>query len=333
MLFALALIPVAVLLVIIYFCDRKEKEPLGLLTGLFFAGAGMIIPIIIVELIGQLILNAIIPRSSVLNSIILATLIIAPAEELGKFLVLRLITWKNKHFNYSFDAIVYAVFVSLGFAALENIEYVFASGLRTAVLRMFTAVPGHACYAVAMGFFYSRAKRAQLTNDKSGYKRNMALSILVPIAGHGVYDAIIMAARNFDNLTAMFGLLLWIVYVIALFVISIIAIVYSSKHDYCIVTLPSAVQTIYRPAVMGTWRCKCGTENRFNFCSQCGSPRPVVETWMCPRCRSVSSFKFCGNCGCPRPIVQGMPGAPVAPGAQGVPANPYANPYSNPPAQ
>ena len=68
-------------------------------------------------------------------------LIVAPAEELGKFIVLRSITWKNKHFNYSYDAIVYAVFVSLGFAALENITYVFGSGVGTAFLRMFTAVP------------------------------------------------------------------------------------------------------------------------------------------------------------------------------------------------
>lgn len=326
MLFALALIPVVILLVIIYFCDRKEKEPLGLLTGLFFAGAGSIIPVIIVEVVGQLILNFIVPKDTVINAIILATMIVAPAEELGKFAALRLITWKNKNFDYSYDAIVYAVFVSLGFAAFENIEYVLMDGVKTAILRMFTAVPGHACYAVAMGFFYSRAKKAQLTNDKSKYTLNMALSIIVPIVAHGIYDAIIMAAQNVDNLIALLGIVIWGIFVLAMFTVSIIAVIHSSRHDYCIVTLPNDVQTIYKPEVMGTWKCMCGKENRFNFCSECGLPRPVEEQWTCPQCGTLSSYKFCGNCGCKRPEAAGAKVAAAAvPTAPTVPTVPTTN--------
>ena len=153
MLFALALIPVIGLLCFIYFNDKKEKEPFGLLIGLFFAGMGTVVTAIIGELVGGAIMGAIFPSESVIGQVLVACIIVAPAEELGKFLVLRLITWKNKNFNYNYDAIVYAVFVSLGFAALENIEYVFLSGWSAAIMRMFTAVPGHACFAVFMGFF------------------------------------------------------------------------------------------------------------------------------------------------------------------------------------
>ena len=300
---------------------------MGLLAGLFFAGAGSIIPVIIVEAIGQWILNSIIPKDTVINAVILAMFLVAPAEELAKFAVLRLITWKNKHFDYSYDAIVYAVFVSLGFAALENIEYVLLHGVKTGILRMFTAVPGHACYAVAMGFFYSRAKKAKLTNDKSKYALNLTLSMVVPIVIHGIYDAIILASKNVNNLVALLGVITWIVFVLAMFGMSIFAVIHSSKHDFCIVTLPSAVQTIYKPEIIGTWKCMCGKENRFNFCSECGSPRPTEAQWTCPQCGTLSSFRFCGNCGCQRPVGAGVPvagaaGVPVAGAAGAAPVAP-----------
>ena len=196
MLYALALIPVVGLLIFIYFNDKKEKEPFGLLVGLFFAGMGTIVTAIIAELVGGLILGAVFPANTVIGGVLDAMLIVAPAEELGKFLVLRLITWKNKNFNYNYDAIVYAVFVSLGFAAFENITYVFSSGIGTAFLRMFTAVPGHACFAVFMGFFYSKAKYASLTGKKGACTGFTALAMVIPIVIHGVYDAILMGGGS-----------------------------------------------------------------------------------------------------------------------------------------
>ena len=308
MLYALALIPVAGLLVFIYFNDKKEKEPFGLLVALFFAGMGTIITAIIGELIGGVVLNLFFPSNTVLGGIFDAMLIVAPAEEMGKFLVLRLITWKNKNFNYSYDAIVYAVFVSLGFAAFENITYVFGSGIGTALLRMFTAVPGHACFAVFMGFFYSKAKYASLTNKKGACAGFTALAMIIPILIHGIYDAILMGGGSSEvAILSGLSLILWIFFVIALFVVSCILIVKSSRNDFCIVTLPDAggfVQTIYKPSVIGGWTCSCGSVNQLNFCPKCGNQRPMSTTWYCPVCATPSAFNFCGHCGCPRPAAQ-----------------------------
>ena len=100
MLFALALIPVIALLVLIYVKDKKDKEPIGLLIGLFFAGMGTVISALILEAIGQLIVGLIFGYYPVIEAIVLAMVIVAPAEELGKYFVLRMITWKNKHFDY-----------------------------------------------------------------------------------------------------------------------------------------------------------------------------------------------------------------------------------------
>ena len=240
MVFALALLPVIGLLLFIYFKDKKEKEPFGLLVALFFAGMGTIITAVIAEALGELLLNVFIPSESAVKQVLVAMIIVGPAEEIGKYLVLRLITWKNRHFDYSYDAIVYAVFVSLGFAALENVVYVFGKGgLGTALMRMFTAVPGHACFAVFMGFFYSKAKYASLTNNKGKCAANKALAMIVPIIIHGIYDAILMGAGASDeDFLVGISLILWILYVIALFVASVIIVIISSKHDFCIVNLP-----------------------------------------------------------------------------------------------
>lgn len=257
--FALALIPVVGLLLFIYFNDKNEKEPFGFLVGLFFAGMGTTISAIIIELIGGVALELVFPDTSILKAIILACIIVAPAEELGKFVIMRLMTWKSKHFDHSYDAIVYAVFVSLGFAALENIKYVFERGIGTAILRMFSAVPGHACFAVFMGFFYGKAKMAK-ENGKSSFGFT-SLALIVPIIIHGVYDAILMSGTAaYDDAPVLTGLSVigWIVFLIIMFVASVIIIIYSSRHDKRFTPLPEepvpapVAAPMYRQPAMAT---------------------------------------------------------------------------------
>ncbi|MBR6256003.1 MAG: PrsW family intramembrane metalloprotease [Lachnospiraceae bacterium] len=300
MLFSVALIPVIVLLIIIYKKDKNEKEPIGFLAVLFLAGMGTIIPAIIAELIGELIIELIIPGDSVIKAYIIAALLVGPVEELGKYVVLRLITWNSKHYNYSYDAIVYAVFVSLGFAAFENVGYVFSNGFGTAILRMFTAVPGHACFAVFMGYYYSKAKYAQITNNRQDHNRYTVISLLVPVAIHGIYDAIAMGAVASESL--IFGglsIICWFGFVLLMFAASFYVVVQASKNDFCFVPVQDNGWVYYRPAVVGSWNCTCGKVNQLNFCSECGSPRPMVNYWTCPRCGTPCTFNFCGNCGFP----------------------------------
>ena len=307
----------------IYFNDKKEKEPFWFLMILFFAGMSTVVSAIIFETVGDLAIGLIVPLESVLGGILSAMLVVAPAEEFGKYIILKTFTWKSRHFNYSYDAIVYAVFVSLGFAALENIGYVFSSGLLAALMRMFTAVPGHACYGVFMGYFYSKAKYAILTNKKGKCIMFKLLAMFVPIILHGIYDAILMAGGASDEIAFTdVSFLIWLAFVIALFVVSIIFIIRSSRHDFCIVTLPDAVQTVYRPVYVGQWTCSCGSINTLNFCPRCGNQRPISSTWNCPRCGTLCMFNFCGNCGTPKMIQQTpQPQAFVpAPAAQ---AQPY----------
>ncbi|NLZ74915.1 MAG: SPFH domain-containing protein [Erysipelotrichia bacterium] len=47
------------------------------------------------------------------------------------------------------------------------------------------------------------------------------------------------------------------------------------------------------------WKCSCGKVNDGNFCSNCGSPKPVAG-WTCS-CGTVNDGKFCSNCGGKKP--------------------------------
>lgn len=153
-----ALLPAAFLMRYIYRMDTIEKEPPGLLTGLVFLGVGAAVVAIVLETLGQGILNAFLAQDDPAYSIVFAFLVVAVVEEGAKFLFLRWRTWKDPNFNYRFDGIVYAVFLSLGFAAFENVSYVMGYGLTVALYRALLAIPAHMGFAVFMGYFYSRAK-------------------------------------------------------------------------------------------------------------------------------------------------------------------------------
>ncbi|MBR4509611.1 MAG: PrsW family intramembrane metalloprotease, partial [Ruminococcus sp.] len=97
-------------------------------------------------------------------------------------------SWWSKEFNYTYDAVVYAVSVSLGFAALENILYVFDGGFSTAILRALTSVPGHTLFAVFMGYHYGIAKKAFCSKKVGLTIVSFCISLILPILIHGFYD-------------------------------------------------------------------------------------------------------------------------------------------------
>lgn len=135
----------------IYLKDHHEREPIGLLLRAFLFG---ILSVIVTLLISSGIdLFVSIDPSSLIEQAVHAFIIVALVEEFSKFIFVRGILYNSKHFNEPFDGIVYSVMVSMGFATLENVLYAFQNGMGTALMRMFTAVPAHATFAVLMGFF------------------------------------------------------------------------------------------------------------------------------------------------------------------------------------
>ena len=116
-----ALLPIAILVYYIYHKDKKSPEPTGQLVKAFLFGI-LSVPVsfclsIPFGIIGLYPIEA----TSILGNISTAFFGAAIPEEIAKFFMLWLLLRKIRYFDEKMDGIVYAVCVSLGFEALENI--------------------------------------------------------------------------------------------------------------------------------------------------------------------------------------------------------------------
>ena len=215
-----AVIPAIWLLVKVYRLDKIEKEPKGLIVRLIGMGMLATVGAILTETIGSALIN----ESTILGKFLMYFIVVALSEEGFKFLFLKRATWRNPDYNYQFDGIVYAVSVSLGFALLENLSYVFSYGFSVAVVRAVTAVPGHACFGVFMGVFYGIAKKYDNAGESGKSVLFRVLSLIVPMLLHGTYDYIATLEQTESG---------WyfLPFIMALFVVSYILVGQTSKKD------------------------------------------------------------------------------------------------------
>jgi protease PrsW len=185
-LFGLAIAPGLAIAFYVFYRDKYEREPIRLLVGCFLLGAFSALPVIGTSyLLGGFASSTRADETSVfLNAFFYAGFV----EEFWKFVMLMLFAYPKKEFDEPYDGIVYAVMVSMGFATLENILYVWQGGENLAYLRAFTAVPAHAAFGVLMGYFVGLAK----------FRGNSSALKLVGLASawllHGIYDWCLMTS-------------------------------------------------------------------------------------------------------------------------------------------
>ncbi|MEH6537521.1 MAG: PrsW family glutamic-type intramembrane protease [Psychroserpens sp.] len=178
----LAIAPVCIIILYIYYMDKYDKEPIGLLLVSFLLGA---IGSILITTIIYYGLDIILPLKnefSVPQQFVKAFFVVGLTEEFSKYIIVKYFAQPKKAFNEPFDGIMYAVMVSMGFAATENVFYVLEGGYVTGILRAFTAVPAHATFGILMGYFMGKAKFS-----KNRIKLNL-LGLLLAAAFHGFYD-------------------------------------------------------------------------------------------------------------------------------------------------
>lgn len=219
-----AVLPAIILMVYVYKKDRIEKEPKGLILKLLILGALSTFPAMILEIVAEDVFAIFFEMGTVEFIVIDTFLGVAFVEEYCKYLAVRIGAWKNRAFNYRFDAIVYSVAAALGFAAFENLLYVADSGLETALMRAFTAVPGHAINGLTMGIYLAPAKAWELAGDKRKSKKYRRLALLYPTLEHGIYDA----ALELDS-ELMF--VVWIMFVVAIDLWAFRAVKRAARND------------------------------------------------------------------------------------------------------
>jgi len=187
-----AVLPVIIIAIIIYKVDRYDKEPIKLLILVMFLGAVAVIPTLVVELILGLV-----GGNGIIGKAYKAFIGVALVEEFFKWIVIILFIYKRPEFDEPIDGIVYCVFVSLGFAAIENIMYVFSRYVTSpniALYRGLLSVPAHALFGVSMGYFMSLAK---YSTDTVAAKRYRSKSLWVPVLLHGIYDFILFTGSPY----------------------------------------------------------------------------------------------------------------------------------------
>ena len=224
-LIAAAVLPAAFLLYQVYKMDTIEKEPWSILRKLRLWGALSGIPAALVESLLTGVLQNVLEEGTLLYNFAAGFIVAALVEEGFKFFFLYKFTFKSPDFNYRFDGVVYAVFVSMGFAILENVLYVFQGGLGVAVSRALLALPLHAACGVYMGIAYGQQKVRSLYQTPS-FGSVARACLPVPILIHGFYDFCAFSVENWPVFIAVF-----LVFVIAVFLLTLKRIKKASRED------------------------------------------------------------------------------------------------------
>ena len=205
--FTLAIAPTIAYIFWIYLKDKYDKEPINRLAKFFLLGVFMGIIALIVEL---LLLKLDILTGY--TSIIYISFIVAGMTEEGlKAIVLIPNLLKEKYFNEKLDGIIYSMFLSLGFATLENVLYILkedkSTVMEVGLIRAIISTPAHMLFAITMGYYISKYK---FSTEKFKKREYLILSVLIPILIHGVFDFILMIKTTWATILFLLYLIyLW----------------------------------------------------------------------------------------------------------------------------
>lgn len=197
----LSFIPAFSYAAILYWLDRFEKEPGRMLLGAFLWGA-------VVATGGALIWSSVFEYSifALTGSETIAdfsgTALVAPiVEESLKGLAVLLIFLAFRHeFDSLLDGIVYAGITALGFAATENVLYLYFQGYAEGgmgglillfVLRVLMGAWGHAVYTAFFGMGLAAARMSHNRLVKIGAP---LLGLLVAIGLHALHNTMATVA-------------------------------------------------------------------------------------------------------------------------------------------
>jgi protease PrsW len=193
--FGLAVLPCLLVCFLVFRLDKYDQEPIAPLIVAFVLGGCMTYPVVSIE---KWLFSAIATNPGVGELFLLTFVGIAFMEELAKYLCLRLAAYPFAFFNEPMDGIVYAVMVSMGFAAMENLAYADRFGYETLFMRAFTSVPAHLCFAIVMGYFVGKAKFSPEKVQTDLLEKGFYGSVIL----HGIYDFLIMQ-KWFDWLVVL----------------------------------------------------------------------------------------------------------------------------------
>ncbi len=281
----LSILPVYLLGTYIYKNDF-DKEPTKLIFKLFFLGIGSAFLTILITKFLILAVPMFGYETTSLDpiSLIPYTFIgVALVEEFSKWIFVYTTTYRVSDFNHAYDAIVYSVFVALGFACIENVLYVFGTyEISTAVTRALLAVPGHVADGIFMGYFLALAKISETNGNLELSKKNKLKSIIIPVIAHGIYDYLLFVSPFFS-----ISILFFFIFVYFIFNKALDLVAQMKK-------LRMTIAHTFNNGITGTYN--TNTRVDYNYNSQLFTNPNVIANY-CEVCGARRKGNFCSNCG------------------------------------
>ena len=187
----------SIIWLLFYLKKDKKPEPKSKILQVFGGGVAAALLAAVAETI---ILKKLLGLEALgrATKIILIFLIIAFIEEILKYLVVRLLVFKDSELDEPIDIVIYMIIAALGFAALENVFLFFSEQLQIfetiliASLRFIGATFLHALSSGILGFFIA------LWFSKN--KKNVILlfiGISFSVILHALYNFFIIKTDSF----------------------------------------------------------------------------------------------------------------------------------------
>ena len=214
---------------IIYWLDRYEKEPIKLLVGVFLWGA-------LVAAGGAFVINSVLEEgvfiftaSESAADLTTGSLIAPIIEETLKGAAVLIIFWMaHNEFDSILDGIVYAAITALGFAATENVYYIYTYGyvedglgglFILAFIRIILVGWQHPFYTAFIGIGLAKARLSRNWTAKLLF---VALGWAAAMGMHSLHNTLSYFVGSSGGLllttavdwTGWLGMLIFIIYMI-----------------------------------------------------------------------------------------------------------------------
>lgn len=197
-LITVAIAPALALFSYFYLRRQIREEPSRTIFQTFVYGMAMTFPILFIQHVFK---EEQIFETAFMQNVAFTGLL----EEFFKWFVLLIAIYHHVEFDDAYDGILYGASVSLGFATVENILYLFTFGLDTAFLRALLPVSSHALFGVVMGYYFGQAKFAH----EKAVNRYLLYAFIFPFVLHIVYNSILSIHDLWVYLIIPFMLFLW----------------------------------------------------------------------------------------------------------------------------
>lgn len=268
------------LLYLIYKKDMVKEKPVSLIKAIL---GGFAVAITITLIFGSfsslgINLNELAKKMGIFSYFFRAFILSGFIEESLKLLAFIFLFKDTSDYDDAYDGIVFASFIAMGFAFLENILY-FISFKNTNILllRTFTSLPIHFYCGIFMGYYFSR----YLIHKEYESPKNKIFKIksfVVPFIIHSLYNLILFVFSDLQGGEAQIVLLLIMGgYFATLSYLVFINVNKSSKYDRKIKkvnvnVLEKKEDGAYNKEVLKEVYCsQCGTKGLAgSYCRICG---------------------------------------------------------------